>query len=293
MSHTQKTIFFPPWENYVTLPKKDPLNIDSNDAAEFMLAMEERAELSTVEKYSKTYVKSMYRQLKGFYRFIYDHRIYLNSTYETDIHRNPFAEVYCIYQDKEELTLEDIPSYEDLDLLLDAAESNMTLSLAIKLVIRIGLTASELLSIKKSNFILSKENLYLELIDRDRKGQVQKRTMFIPEDLHSAIDYVATRLPETEKHIIVNVTSKSGIVKPYTMRTLLRHLNQCCLDADIETITFSKLRNFFIFQAKLSGIDNGEIAEFTNQEGRWIYRFDLIDVSNVLRTAEYIHFTLK
>lgn len=282
-------------KKFSVFTQKDPLDIVEEDALTFITYLERKTVPDETIKYSPAYVMTVYRQLRGFYKFLYTNQIYINSQYHTSIFNNPFAEVFCSFPDRELVTMEDIPSIVEIDRLLSSVNS-LPLLLAIKLSIKMGFTAKELINLKKGQFIEKNSEVYIEMIDKTKKGSTYCRTLHVPGDMMIEINNVISQFDETEEYLIVNI-GNNGIneytPKPYTLRTIQRHLQQCCENANLRSITFSDLRNFFIFQAKSSGIPDSEIAEFTNQEGRWIRRFEITDLDSVHNAADYINIYFK
>lgn len=180
---------------YCDFMQKDFLEQTMNDALDYTMSL--TAKISD-GKFSKTTLVtriSCYRKLEEFIR----------DFYGEDMCKRCWAKIQMPSLDSS-ISKDRIPSVEDIDILLDNAKSEGFMwYVIISLVVKCALTASELVNIRRDNFINEHGEVYIYLADKGRPVNFQeKRYMKMPKDMRDLfLSYIVT-VPKDSDVIFFN-----------------------------------------------------------------------------------------
>ncbi len=176
---------------YCDFMEKDFQEQTMDDALKYTKHLSDRISNGTFSKTTLVTRISCYRKLEEFIRDVYGE----------ELCQRCWAKIQMPALDSS-VSKERIPSVEDIDILLENAKAEGFMwYVIISLVVKCALTASELVNIKRSNFINEHGEVYIYLADKGRTVNFQeKRYMKMPEDMKNLfLQYLATVPPGSEK----------------------------------------------------------------------------------------------
>lgn len=187
---------------YCDFIEKDFLSQTMDDALKYSSHLYNRITEGTFSKTTYVMRISCYRKLEEFIR----------DTYGEELCQKCWAKIQLPALDSS-IAKDKIPSVEDIDELLSAAkEEGLMWYTIISLVVKCALTASELVNLKKDNFITEHGDVYLYLAEKV-PGYQEKRYMKLPEDMKELfLTYLAT-LSEDESYIFFNNRKNALTIK--------------------------------------------------------------------------------
>ena len=179
------------------------------------------------------------------------------------------------------LKLSDIPSLEELDALLAAAKDNDVLFAILSLVIRVGLTASEAVRIRRDDLALFGNGTAQLTIHKGKYA----RTVMIPTDV---VEILTTRLKGGD-YLFYNQYGN-----PLRLNNLQTILKKAEVAAGMERLwTLQEIRHAALLFMLKGGAAQEEVAVHAGVDGRWMFRYNkVIDVYPIV-LADYQFIRLK
>ena len=197
---------------------------------------------------------------------------------------NPLAGMENPFKFQAKLDVSDVPSLAEVDHLLTLCDSNATLKLFVLLAFRMGLTISEMVELKKSDFIFNKEDgrTYLKLW-RHVDGVKREAYLTIPGDLISYISDMACSTSKDFPYLFKNQKSR-----PFAARTV-QQLLSWLQEGEEKVITLSQLRSLCIYLMLVSKVPISKISMYTNVRGDWFSKYDSIPKELIFDATDYIN----
>ena len=193
---------------------------------------------------------------------------------------NIFEELYVERPDTY-LKLSDIPSLQELDALLVAAKDNDVLFAILSLIIRVGLTASEAVRIRRDDLALfdngtAKLTIY--------KGKYA-RTVMIPADV---VEILETRLKGGD-YIFYNQYGN-----PLRLPNLQAVLKKTEIAAGMSRCwTLQDIRHAALLFMLKGGASQEAVAVHAGVDGRWMFRYNKVMNEYPVVLADYQFIRLK
>ncbi len=184
---------------YCDFMKKDFQEQTMDDALSYSRHLGERIKAGTFSKTTLVTRISCYRKLEEFIRDVYGE----------ELCQRCWAKIQMPSLDSS-VAEDKIPSVEDIDILLTNAKAEGFMwYVIISLVVKCALTASELVHIKRTNFINEHGEVYIYLADKGRPVNFQeKRYMKMPADMRDLfLSYIVT-VPKDSEYIFFNKANR-------------------------------------------------------------------------------------
>jgi len=165
-------------------------------------------------------------------------------------------------------TKEDILSVEEIDELLGRARKNSSqMFLAIALILRCGLTLSEVCRLSKDNLLIdASDQCYIRF---QKAGK--ERYIAVPKDVLPYL-YEAEATIHATGALFTN--SRGNVLSP---RGLERGIAALVRGSSLEKkVTPQTLRTTSVAYMLEGGASGEEVAHYTSVDGRWIYRFNKV-----------------
>lgn len=259
--------------------KKDFLLIGEADAQSYfnhllMLVSNGKQSLKTV--------KVKLARLKSVSNFVLRHS-YLFELQQTYV-RNPFLRV-SLPQTEDYLTKRNVPDIDELNDILHRAEKNTQLYLILCLMIRCGISAGEVCTLKYEDFIQDKNgNVGIEYCYRNVKRYIK-----LPEDILTLIqEYIGDAEIAHSAYLFHN---KRG--NPLRIRDLER-LYLKYLPAEEEPhYTLSDIRNGAAAYMLVCGASPSEVARYIGIAPEWMRRFDKIIPELYVAAVDYTNIRVR
>lgn len=224
--------------------QKDFLEISSDDAFSFLHKLEEDANHNRIKWNTLNNKMARLHTISNYF---------VQQDYFSDYNSNPFDNPHRLNQNRM-LHSGQILSLSEIDQFLSYAKSNDNLYLASCMVLRMGLTSTELTNLRLSHFFLSDGSCYLKL---------PRRTILVPGDIKNLLDHMVKK----------NQLSDYLLIKSQSSRLTLRELQLLCQQVPMN-VTFPILRNTCIAYAFKGGAVTSDICDYLGITDAWLYRFD-------------------
>lgn len=200
------------------------------------------------------------------------------------ISKNPFADIKNRFHSADKICTDSLPSFQEVDTLLDLCQSNTQLYLAVLLAFRMVLSTSEIATLKKAQVCseLGDSNVYLcmeRVIDNEKTNVF----LLIPDDV---IVPLKQTILSTEKDYPYVFRSTGG--RPFTIRWLQKQLLNIQKPRGT-SIHFSNLRSLGMFLMVVEKAPLDQIAAYAGVEGTWLTLYDHIPEKFKLDTSKYVH----
>ncbi len=259
--------------------KKDFLVITETDAQSYFnhLLM-----LTSNGKQSLKTVKVKLARLKSVSNFILRHS-YLFDLQQTYT-RNPFQKVSLPVSD-DYLSRKNVPSIEEMNNILHYAEKNEQLYLILSLMIRCGISAGEICTLKFEDFIQdSSGNIGIEYCYRNVKRYIK-----LPDDVLTLIrEYIGDTTVSISEYLFHNKRGNQLRIRD------LERLYLKYVPADLEPhFTLSDLRNGSAAYMLVCGASISEVAKYIGISTEWMRRFDKVIPELHTAAVDYTNIQVK
>lgn len=238
--------------------------------------------LSANGKQSLKTIKVKLARMKSISNFILRHS-YLFELQQSYT-KNPFQRV-SLPQTEEYLTSRNVPDIDDMNEILHRAESNEQLYLILSLMIRCGISAGEICTLKYEDFVQDKNgNVGIEYVYRNVKRYIK-----LPEDILAMIqEYIGDAEVSHSAYLFHN---RRG--NPLRIRDLER-LYLKYLPADTEPhYTLSDIRNGAAAYMLVCGASQNEVARYIGIAPEWMRRFDKIIPELYVAAVDYTNIKIR
>lgn len=244
---------------------KDFLDLTYSDADKYFRMLQEpkskskRVKLSTVQGRLSA-LRSVSSYIKEF-----ESRYDLGEVYE-----NFFFYIKLPEQDVF-LKKEDVPTINEVDRLLIAADNNLMMFLIISMVFRCGFTASEICKMTISQLISDPaENYGVEF--RERGGT---RIVKLPHDVVTILKKYLQTLPVGLNKSEFLFHNKRGT--KLTVRNLDLYVSELVKEAGLsKPFTIKDIRHATIVHMRKANAKDEDIANCLGLDTRWIFRYDQV-----------------
>lgn len=236
----------------MNLCKKDFLEIDSDDSFSFLHKLENDADNKLISWSTLNNKMARLHTISNYF---------VGLEFYSDYIENPFENPHRLNQDR---MLHDgqILSVTEIDKFLEYAKANDNVYLASCIVLRMGLTTTELIGLKLSNFFMGPDNIcYMNL---------PHRTVAVPGDIKNLLDHMIKK----------NALSEYIFIKDKSLRLTSRELQALCKELVPMNFNLQDLRNTCIVYAMKGGATAADISEYLGITDAWLYRYDNV-VANV------------
>lgn len=205
-------------------------------------------------------------------RYIAENGSYFGITYSNpfvhyNIEESPYIEGY------------DIPSLSDIDRLLRTV-TDARLRIIYCLVLRCGLSTSEIISLAPKQFAVDSENRMAIVFKTEGKDP---RFVKVPEDIRTEVSAFLVSVSASAPQVFLN---KRG--QALTQTVLSRMVRQSIIDAGLRKLwTLQDLRNACACHMLASGAPPVDVAHQLGIEPRWMYRYDHAVADLDLQASDY------
>lgn len=197
---------------------------------------------------------------------------------------NPFQKV-SLPETNEYLTARNVPDIDELNGILHKAEGNTMLYLILSIMVRCGLSAGEICTLKFEDFIQdSNGNVGIEYCYRNVKRYIK-----IPEDILTLIqEYIGDM---TVSHSAYLFHNKRG--NPLRIRDLERLYLKYLPTDETPHYTLSDIRNGSAAYMLVCGASTTEVARYIGIAPEWMRRFDKIVPELYVAAVDYTNIRVK
>lgn len=203
---------------------------------------------------------------------------------QQDYIRNPFIRV-SLPQTEDFLTAKNVPDIDEMNDILHKAEADPQLYLILALMVRCGISAGEICTLKYEDFMQDKKgNVGIEFCYRNVKRYVK-----LPIDILGLIqEYIGDMDVAQSAYLFHN---RRG--NPLRIRDLER-LYLKYLPSDEEPhFTLSDIRNGSAAYMLVCGASGSEVAKYIGIAPDWIRRFDKIVPELYVAAVDYTNISVK
>jgi site-specific recombinase XerD len=194
---------------------------------------------------------------------------YIIDTFPDKLKENVFLKIPRLMQPDDSINPKSIPSLKELDKIMSSARSNYMFYLILSLATRVGLSATNILRIRKNSIIVDEEgNTFLHFAaTSDFKDD---RYVQLPKDVSSILEkYLETVEADSQGHIFFN--SRKG---PLTLKNLDVAVSKIIKAAKVdEKYTLKDLRSRAILDLLQTGADANAISDYTGLSFLRIHSF--------------------
>lgn len=180
---------------------------------------------------------------------------------------------------------EDLPRLKDIDRLFSylMSSKNYRVLLAASLALKLALTASEILNIRYSDFIVNDKG---QRFVRIRKKYPPHSYPELPDDLQNIIQLFFDNSNPLHAADSEGTVFKAKSGKPLSYRRLAEELNKSCKEAGVN-ITFNHLRNLSIAYMIKNGADEEDLKKVTGTVRNIYSRFNPAVESIITTPVEF------
>lgn len=259
--------------------KKDFLQISEADAQSYFNHL---LLLASNGKQSLKTIKVKLARLKSISNFILrnSYLFELQQTYQ----RNPFQRV-SLPQTEEYLTSRNVPDIDEMNEILHKAEKNEQLYLILCMMVRCGISAGEICTLKYEDFIQDKNgNVGIEYCYRNVKRYIK-----LPEDILTMIQEF---IGDTEvAHSAYLFHNRRG--NPLRIRDLERLYLKYLPAEESPHFTLSDIRNGAAAYMLVCGASENEVARYIGIAPEWMRRFDRIVPELYVAAVDYTNIRVR
>ena len=259
--------------------KKDFLLLSDTDAQSYFNHLLMR--VSNGKQSEKT-VRVKLARLRSVSNFTLRHS-YLFELQQSYVH-NPFQNVN-LPTAEEYLTKKNVPSIEEMDDILSLAKKNYELYVILSLIIRCGLSAGEICSIKYTDFVQDAAgNVGISYQYRNLTRYVK-----VPADVLTILqDYIGDTDVADSEYLFCNRRKNQLRVRD------LERLYLKFVPTDVQPhYTLSDLRNGSAAYMLLCGASAKEVSEYINISIEWMRRFDKVLPELQRAACDYTNILIK
>ena len=258
--------------NFGEFSEKSVFAVSEQDAAKYLEFLSKERKKGSIQE---DYCACIFLELRTFY----DHTLTLGMT-----SINPFSGTQNPFKLRDRLNVVDLPTLQQVDVLLDKCQKEPVLYLSVLFAFRMGLPISEIVQLEKEKFCYDESDGHMYLSAwRWVDGEKKESLLSVPEDLVSPIQEMVQMTPADYKYLFRNQRKKA-----YVVRTMQRLLND--IQEGQETkIQFSELRSLCMYMMLQEKIPVRKICAYTNIRGDWLIRYEKVDRSLILDASNCVH----
>ena len=173
---------------------------------------------------------------------------------------------YFVPEDTPDIELSDIPSLHDINCILEAA-TDIRMRLILMLVLRCGLTSTEIVELTPKQFFVDSENR-MGIVFKERN---EERYVKIPdEDVRPELTLYLSSVPGTAPAVFLNSRGT-----PLSAVVLQRMVKNLMIRAGVTPLwTLQDLRNACACHLLASGAAPTEVAYQLGIQPRWMHRYE-------------------
>ncbi|MSS64003.1 tyrosine-type recombinase/integrase [Velocimicrobium porci] len=182
------------------------------------------------------------------------------------------------------LHIEEIPTLEELDFILEEAKDNPMLFLMILLVLRCSLTSDEICRLTPNDICIDGRNIMFLVLEQNGK----RRYVKIPDDVKK---YLLSYLEQFGCNPFLFQNQRGGQLKVRTLQNMVRELID---KAGINRkFNLQDIRNASITYMLHGGAPVEQVAEHAGISERWMYRYNKIIEELDFSPVDYMNLTIK
>lgn len=202
------------------------------------------------------------------------------AIYHLDYTFNPFIRINFLPEQQKYIEPKHVPSIEEMNDLLSRSTRNIEIFLILSLIIKCGLSVSELSRIQMQDFYLDQNNFPYLKVHARRKD----RNIKITEDLVDILnDYFHYAKPT--EYLFEN---RNG--NQLRIRDFERHFQKAFPDS---SYTLSDIRNGSISSMLSQGIPEKVVAEYLGIRPNWLRRYEKEIPELGLQAIELNHIVIR
>lgn len=202
------------------------------------------------------------------------------AIYHIDYAFNPFVRINFMPEPPKHIEEQHVPSIEEMDSLLSRSSRNPEIFLVLSLIIKCGLSVSEICHIKIDDFYLDQANIPYLKVHARRKDRNIKITNDLVDILN---DYF--RYARPDEYLFEN---RNG--KQLRIRDLERHFQKAIPDS---SYTLSDIRNGSIASMLSQGIPEKTVAEYLGIMPNWLRRYENVIPELGLQAIDLNHIVIR
>lgn len=226
--------------------QKDFLKLEEKDIDAYYKFLIEKV---NAKELSKKTVKSRFSAYSAFTK-------YMQKVYPFMEYGNPYEEyIKELGQANEDVKIQRIPSLDEADKILTTIKKDEQLFLIVSIVLRMGLSVSQICSLKTESIIYTDDNtMFLHFIKNGRD-----KLLPVPEDIRDLIVHFVSKGVSADGYLFHNEW-----LNPITPRNLDYMLKNTYKEAGINyTASFKDIRNRAILELLHAGVPGNEVAKYT------------------------------
>lgn len=226
-------------------------------------------------RFKEQYCACIFLELRVFFAAAVNHGL---------MGQNPFGSLENPFRFQSKLDVSNLPTLSEVDYLLTQCNSHPTLKLFVLFAFRMGLTVSEMVNLRKKDFIFNAEDgkTYLKCW-RFIDGIKAEAFLRVPNDLLPYINEIAA-----ESSIDFPYLFRNNQGKPFAVRTIQFLLLQLQEGQD-RTITFSSLRSLCIYLMLVKKVPTDQICMYANMRDEYFSRYDSIPANLIVDAIDYVN----
>jgi site-specific recombinase XerD len=205
-----------------------------------------------------------------------------------EVYTNFFRD-YVIPEENKELATEALPSEDEINYLLEASKKakDDTFTCILSLIVKCGLTTSELCRLEADSILYDKKNVICLNIRETRKVS---RIIRLPADVNKIMKKYLKKsdIIGSDNYIFHN--KRGTCLKPRDAERLLKqYVDNGIYDKKIgKAFTFQDLRHAAIKYMLMGNASNDEVAAYCGITTKWLPRYQrVVTDGNAITSADY------
>lgn len=195
---------------------------------------------------------------------------------------NPFSSIH-VESFSEFLNPNSVPTLKELDIIMEQAKNDNRLYLIFSLILRCGLSASEVSRLHAEMFQLDGMNrMFLSISSGNKTRRIK-----IPKDVAN----VFIKYTEIE-NIFSGPLLYNKKKKPLSYHALCDMVRECMHTSGFN-YTMQDLRNVSMAHMLKGGATTKEVADYAGISERWLYRYQEVLEELDVSACDYQHFIIK
>lgn len=260
-------------KNFDKITQKDPLHMDAEASDKYYKYLVDQVKKKKLSYSTALTRLSSMRSICNFIEF--------NQHNHGNIDYTNYLKDYSLPDIDKTIEKEAIPSSAEINTILELmiSENDLKAFLITSLVVKCGLTNSEVCSLDYNNIMCdTKGDLCIQIPSRPIKGKLIKpaRVLHIPDDISKILDNYININKITDGCLFIN-KRKNRIKIRDTERMLLKYVNKCIEDKKISTaFTMQSLRHASFSYMLQGGATYEQVASYGGISTKWMNRYHLI-----------------
>lgn len=252
-------------EQFCRFSKKDAYDTNEKDFESYLVYLRKRRESGALKESSLKYKVAV---LHSIYKTLIAEGIFEEA--------NPVAPKY-VTSDMSQIDPMKIPSYEDLDEILERAKSDEAVFLMVVLASRMAFTVGELSNLKVENLRTSRAGEKLMVYEYRNTERVKK----VPEDVVKILENYLVSQEITSSYLF-----KNKRLGKLSVRDMEKHYAKAVYGKDPVIYTLQSLRNLSVVGMLAGGVDKTDVAIYSGMGVAWISRYERAVDSERFRAAD-------